>query len=58
MEPRTYIVVSDADRYLFEQALNLRFLEGYRVEFFITATDWTADGAFTYTAVMKRRGAK
>ena len=58
MEPRTYIVVSESDRYLFEQALNAHFLDGYRVKFYQVSTDWTSDGAFTYTAVLEKKGAK
>jgi len=58
MEPRTYIVVSEADRYLFEQTLNAHFLEGYRVKFYSVETDLTSNGAFTYTAILEKKGAK
>jgi hypothetical protein len=58
MQPRAYIVVSDADRYLFEQALNAHFLDGYRVKFYSVGTDLTDNGAFLFTAILEKKGAK
>lgn len=58
MQTRTYIVVSDADRYQFEQALNAHFLDGYRVKFYSVETDLTSNGAFVYTAILEKKGAK